>query len=98
MPSKKDYGDDFSDREIDYIEEDTFSVDLDDDGNPCINPDLHSLGMERRDWVQSAEKDIEYLFNCLIEYRDNSSESFILENLTFNRFLLFVANNSLRRA
>ena len=92
MPSKK-YDDDHV---YDVNEEDIYSVDTDDDGNPYINPELHNLGMdhEKIQWCDSAYEDIVDLYKCIIDYRDNYAKAHLFEKLSFNRFLLFVAQNS----
>ena len=89
MPSKSKYDDDHV---YDVIEEDVFSVNTDDEGNPYIVPELHNLGMdhEKIEWIDSAREDIEELFKYIVDYRSNYANSQILEKITFNRFLIFV--------
>ena len=80
----------------DVNEEDVFSVATDDDGNPFINPDLHNLGIdhEKIRWVDAAHEDIVALYNHIISYRNDHANAHFLEKITFNRFLIFVAQNS----
>ena len=79
--------------------EDTFSVDLDDEGNPFIVPDLYNLeaDVETARWVDIVHDDIVLMFKNIIEYRDNCSAGPLLEKLTFNRFLIFVSQNSFHK-
>ena len=91
MPSKK-----YDEDDIEYyIYEDTYSVDMDEDDNPYINPDLHNIGMEneKTKWVDAAHEDIVNMYNSLIQYKNDATSHFF-EKLTFNRFLIFVAQNS----
>ncbi len=94
MPSKKKYDDDYV-HDVNECE-DVFSIDTDDEGNPYINPDLHNLGMdhEKIRWVDAAYEDIVSLYKQMVTYRDNHANAHFLEKLTFNRFLIFVAQNS----
>ena len=97
MPSKKKY----DDHVYDVNEtEDVFSVDTDDDGNPYINADLHSLGMshEKIQWVDAAHEDIVALYQHIVSYRNDHANAHLLEKLTFNRFLIFVAQNSFQHS
>lgn len=96
MPSQKRY--DSYDIQESIEEEDVYSVDLDDDGNPYINPDLHNIGMdhEKNKWIENAYEDIVYLYRHILNYRDNEADSHILERITFNRFLIFIAQNSIQ--
>ena len=93
MPSKKNYEDD---NVYDVNEEDVFSVATDDDGNPFINPDLHNLGVdhEKIRWVDAAIDDIVALYKYILEYRNDYATAHLFEKITFNRFLMFVAQNS----
>lgn len=95
MPSSKFK--EYDAQEVDFFEEeDLFAIDCDENGNPYINPDLHNLGMdhEKIEWVDSAMDDIVNLYQVIIDYRDNSSNSHFLEKITFNHFLQFVAQRS----
>ena len=80
----------------DLASEDTFSVDLDEDGNPFIIPDLHNLGMdeEKIQWFDKVYEDIVLMYKRIIDYRDNCSDGPFLEKITFNRFLIFIVQNS----
>lgn len=95
MPSKKLDSYDVHDQ-IYETEEDLFSVDLDEDGNPYITPDLHNLGCDhtKEKWVDSVNEDIVALYKLITDYVQNHSCGHMLEKITFNRFLQFVANNS----
>ena len=92
MPSKK-YDEDYV---YDVNEEDVFSVDTDEDGKPFINPDLHNLCMDQDKikWIDSANEDIVALYKHIIAYRNDHANAHLLEKITFNRFLIFVAQNS----
>ena len=92
MPSKKNY----DDESVYDNDEDVFSVDTDDDGNPFINPDLHNMGTnhEKIKWVDLANEDIVALYRHIITYRNDHAKAHLFEKITFNRFLIFVAQNS----
>jgi len=96
MPSKKYYNDADVYEDVNDVEEDVFQVNLDDEGNPFIVPELHNLGMdhEKIQWYDSAYDDIVQLFNKIIEHRNNHANVQLFEKLTFNRFLIFVCENS----
>jgi len=96
MPSKSKY-DEYDVNECN-IEDDVYSVDIDEDGNPFINPELHNLGTEEEKivWHDSAYEDITSLYEYVIHYRDNIATSHLLEKLTYNRFLQFVSQNSFK--
>lgn len=100
MPSCKKYDEyDVNDVNETYDEEnDVFTVDIDEDGNPYINADLFNLGCDRErvSWIDSANSDIVELYKIMIHYRDHLSSSHIFEKITFNKFLIFVANNSFK--
>tara|TARA_Y100000768_G_C23773610_1_gene584519 strand:- start:269 stop:562 length:294 start_codon:yes stop_codon:yes gene_type:complete len=93
MPSKKYHDETYH---LDEEEEEIYSVDIDEEGNPYINPDLHELGMdhEKIEWMDSIQDDITHIYTQLIEYRDSKCDSHFLEKVTFNKFLIFVAQNS----
>ena len=78
------------------VEESYSQCGTDDEGNIYINNTLHDLGMhhEKIAWVDGAADDIIEMYKILVDYRDNVSKSHLLEKITYNRFLEFVAEHS----
>lgn len=97
MPSSKKY-DEYD--VLDTTSEDTFSVDLDEQGNPFIIPDLHNIGMDQDkiEWIDKVYDDIVFMYRNIIDYRNNCSDGPLLEKITFNRFLIFIAQNSFQKS
>jgi hypothetical protein len=75
---------------------DVYSVDIDEDGNPYIEPDLHNLGTDtdKVEWTNRSYDDLVKMYEYLISYRDNEANSHFFEKITYNKFLKFVAQNS----
>ena len=94
MPSQKK-----NEQYEDYVEnsdDDIYATDLDEDGNIFIDPDLYNLSTDHTkiQWTEAANEDIVNLYEYIIQYRNDFATSHILEKITFNKFLKFVANCS----
>lgn len=97
MPSRKDLYDEAYSASDEY--EDTFSVQTDEDSIPYINSELHDLGMhhEKIKWIDSVQDDAIEMYKSLQQFKENSTCSHFFEKLTYNRFLIFLSQNSYQR-